>query len=173
MKKKLISILVVFCIVFSSCSRQEGINTVVFSERFSALIDDFDSYSENAFFDDEGYHCLFVSSFENFMLNLYRNESDVVYEATVVSESKEISDRMKNVCIKLIETFVDDEPAENIIETLVQAEKGKPTYLDTQWFAYSMFISENGFYFSVYDKLLQEYPVPELTLKGNDLAGYK
>lgn len=173
MKKKLIPILVVFCVLRSSCSMQEGVNPEIFSERFSASLDEFEAYSERAFFDDEGYHCLFVNSAENFMLNLYRNETDTVYEASVVSESKEISDRMKTVCINLIESFTDDEPAENIFETLVISEKGKPTYLDTEWYCYCLFVSENGFYFSVFDRLLQKYSEPELTLKENDLAGYK
>lgn len=152
---------------------QEGVNTVVFSERFSSSLKDFESYSDNAFFDDDGYHCLYVSNVENFMLNLYRNESEIIYEASIVSENKEISGRMKAVLIKLIEAFTDDEPAENILETFLLSEKGKPAYLDTQFFSYSLFISENGYYFSVYDKLLQDYSEPILTLKENDLAGYK
>lgn len=173
MKNKLIPVFISFCLLFSSCAKQEGVNAVIFSQRFSNSLKEFEAYSDNAFFDDDGYHCLYVSNAENFMLNLYRNESQIIYEASIVSESKEISERMKKASIKLIEAFTDDEPAESIFETLILSEKGKPAYLDTQFFAYSLFVSENGFYFSVFDKLLQEYSEPELTLKGNDLAGYK
>lgn len=171
MKKKLIPFFICVCLLFSSCARQEGVNAAVFSERFSASLKDFEACSDNAFFDEEGYHCLFAGSAENFMLNLYRNESGVVYEASIFSESKEISDRMKDASIKLIKAFTDDEPAENIFETLVKSEKGKYSYFDNQWYSYTLFLSENGYYFSVYDKLLQDYSVPELTL--NDLAGHK
>ncbi|GEM_PF-6075373 len=171
--KKLIPVFVAVCLLFSSCSRQEGVNPLIFTQRYANSIDEFEAYSDKAFFDDDVYHCLFVSSAENFMLNLYRNDSNVVYEASIFCESKEISERMKNASIKLIEAFTDDEPAENIFETLVQHEGGKPAYLDNQWFSYSLIISENGYYFSVYDNLLQKYSVPELTLKENDLAGYK
>lgn len=171
MKKKLIPFFIFICLLLSSCARQEGVSAAVFSERFSDSLDEFEAHSGNAFFDEDGYHCLFAGSAENFMLNLYRNESGVVYEASIFSESKEISDRMKDASIKLIKAFTDDEPAENIFETIVRSEKGKYSYFDDQWYSYSLFLSENGYYFSVYDKLLQEYSVPELTL--NDLAAHK
>ncbi len=171
--KKIIPILIAVAILLSSCSKQEGVTPEIFIERATASMKCAKFDTDNAFRDENGYHCFGNLSEEEILLTCRIDENNIVYEACVTSVKQGLSDELRCVCVELIRAFSDDELAENTVETLVQKADEMPSYVETQWFTYCMMNSENGFYFSVYDKKLKQENIPELTLKENDLAGYK
>ncbi len=171
--KKIIPVLIAIVLVLTSCSKQEGVTPEIFIERACASMKCAELDTDNAFRDENGYHCFGNLSDEEILLTCRTDENNIVYEACVTSIKQGLSDELRSVCVELIGIFSDEEFAENTVETLITKANEIPSYVETQWFTYCMMNSGNGFYFSVHDKKLKQESIPELTLKENDLAGYK
>lgn len=175
MKKNFIFIMIFSLVFLSACSVQEKMSPEIFLERLCEKSDIFSSESAEILYDETGCVCFIDDVYgTEYVFNFVMSDSGFIKKISFVCSEK---DKAENyiLCLKdMINVYSPDESTENVIRELTVNGKMKQgfTNYDTQWYLWSSYTDENGFFVSVINKKLTEVPTVELSLKPNDKVAF-
>ncbi len=163
--KKILPIITLFFLLFSACSIQEKVSPLIFVERLSESSEDLIFDYENSYYDGNNY-IIFVKykEIQNLTIVMQYLNNNVIKKISLSSPN---SKNAYEVIALLISVYSPIEDVEIINQNSV-SNKDDFLYFSGNEYTYSMFISEDTIYFEVFNNELNDYSVPELTLKQND-----
>lgn len=175
MKKKAFIILIFSLIFFSGCSVQEKMNADLFFERLSSVTDDFDYENIDLLYEENKCICFINDRFStDFVFEFFMNENGDINKISFACNKTDKAENFIKYLKNIISVFSSEENKDEIIRSLTENGKIKPsyTYYETQWYYWSSYSDENGLYFSVINKKLSEPITVEYSLKPNDKTGF-
>ena len=166
MKKRMIFFAFLPIIVFSSCTRQENMNTDIFLKRLFET-EEFSAVKEEKFNINGNDYVYFNHSGTNFVCEIKSDESENIKKICLAGNETDKAEIMKNYCRMIINVYAPQENAEEILSNLFN---GTWDYHDTVWFRYSSVKSDYGLFFSIENRRYSTETDAELTLKQNDIT---
>lgn len=167
MKIKLILLFFVLTVILCSCTVQEKMNPIIFTERFSELMNDEIIIEES--FSDNGRYIIFFSNIsgEKYVCELSTDNSDNIKKICLASNNTSKAESFEYFFEKILKVYA---PNENVTEIIPNLFKNKWNYHSSQWYRYTGVVSDEGLFASIENIKLSTESDAQLTLKQSDIT---
>ncbi len=166
MKLKILVTALTVMIALSACTVQEKMNPIIFTERFSAVMNDEITIEES--FSDNGRFIVFFSSKngDRYVCELLTDNSDNIKKVCLASNNANKAESFDYIFRKILNVYAPNENTEEIIPNLF---KNKWNFYTSQWYRYSCIKSDENIFASIESVKLSTQSDAELTLKQSDI----
>lgn len=170
-------IIAIFFALFllASCSLQEAVSPEIFTQRLCKADENIVPDDRLCFYSENVY--TFYFSYADCLKSVAEIHIDEQGNAKKINLACSRTDKI-DLFIQCVKSFISvyspTENSEEIITALFEKKTldSKFSFYETQWYIYSVVLSENGLYFSTESKKLSPQSEVELSLKSNDIVEY-
>ncbi len=165
-KIRILSIMSTLMFVFYGCTVQEKMNPMIFTDRFSTLMNNEITIDES--FTESGRHIIFFSdkSGEEYVCEMLTDKSDNIKKICLASNSASKAESFEYIFEKVLKVYAPNEITSEIIPVLF---KKKWNYHTSQWYRYAGVISDEGIFASIENLKLSTQSDAQMTLKQSDI----
>lgn len=168
MRKFCVVLIILSLIFFNACSLQEKVTPMIIVQRLCENTEDLIFDYESSYYDGSLFIIFAEYKNDKITLKMQSTKDNVISKISLYTDKNNQINELLDI---LISVYSPNENSEKIINELI-INNDLMQYSFGKEYTYSLFTSENGVYFEIFNNNLYCFIIPELTLKPNDKSEF-